>query len=102
MHCDLCLTFRFNLYFPVKEFEKEIDGEIHHRHHLLSTVALIASPGYDVAAEDPLIFSDPESEPSQEHGQIRIFQEVVPLLPKYLLSSVMPSSKTCNSNMTLQ
>ena len=60
---DLCLTVWFNLYFPVKEFEEEIDGEIHHRHHLLSTVALIASPGYDMAAEDPLIFSDPESEP---------------------------------------
>ena len=63
MRRDLCLTIRFNLYFPVKEFEEEIDGEIHHRHHLLSTVALIASPGYDMATEDPLIFSDPESEP---------------------------------------
>ena len=63
MHRDRCLTVRFNLYFPVKEFDEEVDGEIHHRHHLLSTVALIASPGYDMAAEDPHIFSDPESEP---------------------------------------
>ena len=63
MHCDRCLTVRFNLYFPVKEFEEEVDGEIHHRHHLLSTVALIASPGYDMAAEDPRIFSDPEVSP---------------------------------------
>ena len=63
MHRDRCLTVRFNLYFPVKEFDEEVDGEIHHRHHLLSTVALIASPDYDMAAEDPHIFSDPESEP---------------------------------------
>ena len=63
MRSDQFLTSRFKLYFPVKEFEEEIEGEVHHRHHLLSTVALIASPGYDMAAEDPLTFSDPESEP---------------------------------------
>ena len=51
------------LYFPVKEFDEEIEGEIHHCHHLLSTVVLVASPGYDMAAEDPNTFSDPESEP---------------------------------------
>ena len=63
MRSDQFLTSRFKLYFPVKEFEEEIEGEVHHRHHLLSTVALIASPGYDMAAEDPITFSDPESEP---------------------------------------
>ena len=59
----IILPFGSILYFPVKEFDEEIDGEIHHRHHLLSTVALVASPGYDMAAEDPSTFSDPESEP---------------------------------------
>ena len=64
--CSLCcyLTVRFKfLYFSVKEFDEELDGEVHHHHHLLSTVALVASPGYDMAADDPDIFTDPESEP---------------------------------------
>ena len=59
---DLTVRFKF-LYFSVKEFDEELDGEVHHRHHLLSTVALVASPGYDMAADDPDIFTDPESEP---------------------------------------
>ena len=62
LHRDLTVRFKF-LYFSVKEFDEELDGEVHHRHHLLSTVALVASPGYSMAADDPDIFTDPESEP---------------------------------------
>ena len=52
----------FNL-FPVKEFDEEVDGEIHHKHHLLTTVALTAEPDYDQSAEPPEIFSDYEEAP---------------------------------------
>ena len=56
------LYVRFNL-FTVKEFDEEIDGEIHHKHHLLTTVALCAEPDYHQDAEQPDIFSDDEDEP---------------------------------------
>ena len=52
------LYIQFNL-FPVKEF----DGEIHHRHHLLTTVALTAEPNYHQDVEQPKIFSDGKEEP---------------------------------------
>ena len=58
----LILFIWFNL-FPVKEFDEEVDGEIHHRHHLLTTVALRAKPNYHQDAEQPEIFSDGGEEP---------------------------------------
>ena len=59
---QLILYIQFNL-FPVKEFNEEFDGEIHHRHHLLTTVALTAEPNYHQDAEQPEIFSDGKEEP---------------------------------------
>ena len=56
---QLILYIWFNL-FPVKEFDEEVDGEIHHKHHLLTTVALTAEPDYDQSAEPPEILSDDE------------------------------------------
>ena len=49
--------------FPVKEFDEEIDREIHHRHHLLTTVTLTTEPDYHQDAEQPEIFSNGEEEP---------------------------------------
>ena len=59
------LYIRFNLFnlFPVKEFDEEVDGKIHHKHHLLTTVALTAEPDYDQSAEQPKIFSNDEEAP---------------------------------------
>ena len=59
---QLILYFWFNL-FPVKEFDEEIDEVIHHRHHLLTTVAHTAEPDYHQDVEQPEIFSDGEEEP---------------------------------------
>ena len=42
----------------VKEFDEEVDGEIHHKDHLLTNVALMAEPDYHQSAEDPEMFSD--------------------------------------------
>ena len=47
----------------VKEFDEEIDGEIHHRHHLLTTVVLCAEPDYNQDAEQLEVFSDGDDEP---------------------------------------
>ena len=58
----MVLYIQLNL-LQVKEFNEEIDGEIHHRHHLLTTVALTAEPHYHQDAEQPEIFSDDEEEP---------------------------------------
>ena len=51
----------FNL-FTVKEFDEEIDGEIHHRYHLLTTVARCTEPDYNQDAEQPEMFSDGDDE----------------------------------------
>ena len=49
--------------FPVKEFDEEVDGEIHHKHHLLTTVALTAEPDYNQSAEPREIFSNDDEAP---------------------------------------
>ena len=58
----MILYIQSNL-FPVKEFDEEVDGKIHHKHHLLTTVALTAEPDYNQSAEPPEIFSDDEQAP---------------------------------------
>ena len=56
------LYIQFNL-FTVKEFDEEIYGEIHHWHHLLTTVALCTELDYNQDAEQPEMFSDGDDEP---------------------------------------
>ena len=47
----------------MEEFDEEIDGEVHHQHHLLSCLDLTTEGQYSIQSEDPAIYSDSEGDP---------------------------------------
>ena len=50
------------MFFSVEEFDEEIEGEVHHQHHLLSCLDLSTEGQYSVHNEDPAIYSDSEED----------------------------------------
>ena len=63
--CDpspVLLYFWYNL-FSVKEFNEEVDGEVHHQHRLLSCLDLTTEGQYSTRNEDPSIYSDSKDDP---------------------------------------
>ena len=46
----------------MEEFNEEIDGEVHHQHHLLSCLNLTTEGKYSIQNEDPAIYSDSEED----------------------------------------
>ena len=80
----------------MEELDEEIDGEIHHQHHLLSCLDLTTEGQYSIQNEDPAIYSD-----SEEDSMQRAWPDLA--LPKPpAAAEIMPPTIKLIKDMMLQ